>query len=274
MISFPSGDQTATNRRCFALNGNWVIFAFGCTLILCSCSRNHQLKGEIFIVTQAHESVKLGLVEVRAFRPSQVSPIIESERKRIDEEEITFAPIAERVDALKARAEVAKRAIDKATFHHVEQFFSRADDVLKDCTRLSRLSQRIQPKRTAHHSELVHFFEALPDPIASTKTDSDGKFTITLPDSGETIICATADRNLLESTEHYYWMIKAKPSSNTTITLSNDNLATSGSPQSLIFATGSDPEPKSSVEDLKKELSWVESEIKALESDFAAAKPH
>jgi hypothetical protein len=96
-------------------------------------------------------------------------------------------------------------------------------------------------KHLPDHSEYLPspqlFFELLPArPVATTKSDSDGKFTMELPRPGEMVLGATTDRKLLKSTEHYYWMVKVTPEAETSITLSNDNLADSGSPQSLIHA--------------------------------------
>src|SRR4030095_7230694 len=113
MISFPSGDQRAKNRRCFALNGKWVILALGCTLIQCSCSRNHQLKGEIFIVTSGHESVKLGLVEVLAFQPDSVGRAVQSVKKKLADEDARLKPVYTQIESLERRAEaLEKKALE------------------------------------------------------------------------------------------------------------------------------------------------------------------
>src|SRR5678815_5132651 len=81
-----------------------LVLAFGCALMRCSCSRNREVKGEIFIVTAGHESVKLGLVEIRAFEAAQLNALIESVKKKIAEQETQLVPILNAADKLEASA--------------------------------------------------------------------------------------------------------------------------------------------------------------------------
>jgi len=126
------------------------------------------------------------------------------------------------------------------------------------------------------HRQYLHsaarFFEPLPNALATAKSDSDGKFMIAVPRSSETIICATADHEVANSTEHYHWMVKAPQGANASITLSNDNLATAGSPQSVIHASFDSSGREESIEDLRTEVRNFETELNALESDLVAAR--
>jgi hypothetical protein len=259
-----------------------LVVAFGLALMQWSCSRTHELKGEVFIVTAEHESVK-GLVEIRAFEPSQLSAVIDSVKNKIAEQDAQLAPISEAVEKLESGAEkIEDDAMDKLTDARFESFPNRASGLW---FRSNALAERVESYSEHLHSA-QRFFEVLPArPVAITKTDSDGKFTIKLPRSGEIVLCVTADRRLPESTEHYYWMVKAAPSTDATATLSNDNLATSDSPQSLIHGATHDAEAEAepteddddadaklqSIEDFRTEVRKLENELSALESDVVAA---
>jgi hypothetical protein len=260
-----------------------LIVYVGFALMQCNCSRTHELKGEVFIVTAEHESVK-GLVEIRAFEPSQLSPVIDSVKNKIAEQDAQLAPISEAVEKLESGAEkIEDDAMDKLTDARFESFPNRASGLW---FRSNALAERVESYSEHLHSA-QRFFEVLPArPVAITKTDSDGKFTIKLPRSSEIVLCVTADRRLPESTEHYYWMVKAAPSTDaTTVTLSNDNLATSDSPQSLIHGATHDAEEEAepteddddadaklqSIEDFRTEVRKLENELSALESDVVAA---
>ena len=69
--------------------------------------------------------------------------------------------------------------------------------------------------------------ENAPEPVAVTKTDADGRFTVRLYVGKDYIFYAHSDRRVGSATEHYAWVIKTvalkKPSDR--IVLSNDNLA-------------------------------------------------
>jgi len=237
----------------------------------CSCSRNREVKGEIFIVTAGHESVKLGLVEIRAFEAAQLHALIESVKKKIAEQETQLVPILNAADKLEASAKQeddALHAIDKWINKRFRPIYDRAETLLTDAGELA--------SRVKWHSKYLHsampFFEVLPQPIAASKTDSDGKFTMKLPHSGEIVLCAAADRKVPGSTEFYYWMVKVTGDADAPITLSNHNLASSDAPQSLIRVAADVGVKAGSTEDLRSELNKLENQLHALRTDFAAAQ--
>ena len=78
------------------------------------------------------------------------------------------------------------------------------------------------------------YFENLPQAIASAKTDADGRFKIAIPDDDRDIVLvAKSQRQVFNAVENYYWMVRAKPS-DSNVTLSNDNLTSSGSADSVL----------------------------------------
>ena len=80
------------------------------------------------------------------------------------------------------------------------------------------------------------YFTQLPHGVATATTDADGKFTLKLPKAGRYVFAARAERKVVDKTEKYYWLVWASVYGNEskTVTLSNNNLADSDSPDSLI----------------------------------------
>lgn len=52
-------------------------------IVLASCGREAQIKGDIFIVTKGHQSVKLGLVQIAAIPAGEVRRIVSERRAKI-----------------------------------------------------------------------------------------------------------------------------------------------------------------------------------------------
>jgi|GEM_PF-1484332 len=65
---------------------------------------------------------------------------------------------------------------------------------------------------------------------ATTKTDADGKFTISVPKSGKYAIFANGKRQVVESSENYQWAVwvTTKKNSKVNLMLANDNLNETG----------------------------------------------
>jgi len=237
----------------------------------CSCSRNREVKGEIFIVTAGHESVKLGLVEIRAFEAAQLNALIESVKKKIAEQEAQLAPISNAADKLESSA---KQEDDHAR-HKLPSGYKRFRPISDRASTLWIDSSKLASRVKSHSKYLQSaepFFEVLPQPVAASKSDSDGKFTMKLPRSGEIVLCAAADRKVAQWTEHYYWMVKITGNTDAPITLSNHNLAASDAPESLIRVAEDSGVKAGSIEDLRSELNKLENQFHALGTDLAAAQ--
>ena len=80
-----------------------------------------------------------------------------------------------------------------------------------------------------------YYFNDLPMPVATAKSNSDGRFEVESPE-GEYAIAAAAKRTVFNLEEKYYWFIKVTvtPKQTNSILLSNDNMTTGSSPESLI----------------------------------------
>jgi hypothetical protein len=80
------------------------------------------------------------------------------------------------------------------------------------------------------------YFNNLPTALAVTKTDADGKFSLQLPQKGEFILAAQAQRLVSNNTEKYFWLIRIHPDGKSVmqVMLSNDNLITVNSSESAV----------------------------------------
>jgi hypothetical protein len=81
-----------------------------------------------------------------------------------------------------------------------------------------------------------YYFSDLPHGITSAKTNADGEFSMVLPASGRVALAAHTSRRVFDSTEQYYWLVWASPNGapKASVMLSNDNLTTVASPESVI----------------------------------------
>lgn len=68
-------------------------------------------------------------------------------------------------------------------------------------------------------------YTGLPQPLATTRTDTNGNFSVTLPASKNVVIVAHIEGSLQEQPGHYFWLLPlaASPSKTTPIILNRDN---------------------------------------------------
>ena len=231
------------------LSAGIAILLVGCTL-----ERKGDLEGEVFIVTRGGENYKLGLVPITLYSLDSLKPYLEQKKQQAETE---FARLGRLVDPAKSEMNAKEKARDAAF-----QAFLNAGN--SDPNRSSLEAAYHQAKGQcelvvrAYHflldaqSKLVSgafYFDGLPEPLATTQTNSDGKFTIEIPAKGNFVIAARADHTIGNSTEHYYWLIKVSldGAAKKAIMLSNNNLSSEGSSDSLITTSKpkhDDYEPK------------------------------
>jgi len=73
-------------------------------------------------------------------------------------------------------------------------------------------------------------------PVASTKSDADGQYSVSVPDAGEFAIVAYTERQTFEKTEKYFWVVPVAER----IDLSNENQTSATSGASLLHVAGND----------------------------------
>ena len=88
--------------------------------------------------------------------------------------------------------------------------------------RLADFQKLLAEKGTADPN-VYSYLEPLPEQIDSTVTDSEGRFSFTLP-PGEYVLLAVEHRDIGGKKEFYQWLVKAQPKT----VLTNNNLAGRG----------------------------------------------
>lgn len=206
-----------------------------------------ELSGEVFIVTQGGQNVKLGLVEVRAIPEADAKTFIEKKKKKPDIDTIIKR---DRPQYEKAKLELA--ALEKEEKIAVQKSL----DSLNELTRSVRSPSLYSYNNAVHDADVKYerdmfnlfmqansnfyktwkdypqwatseyYFEGLPNGVVIAKTNADGKFTLKLKRGQKYALAAYGQRKIGDLTEKYYWLIwvslDGKGAKN--IMLSNDNL--------------------------------------------------
>lgn len=221
-----------------------ILLAVGCSY------RPGELNGEVFIVTKAGENVKLGLVTINAIPEDKIKEYIVKKN--------TEAKIE--IEKLKPEFKKAKIEMENAAEESIsaEKESSRRYMLLmKSMTRkdknywdeavnISNVKSNIYNDKQKIYSDLQDklnyyvspgfYFKTLPDPITTAKTDSDGRFKISIQRNKRIALAAHASRQVFDHKEEYYWLVwvspDGEPSKN--IILSNDNMTDTGAKDSLI----------------------------------------
>ena len=190
------------------------------------------LEGEVFIVTKGGQNYKLGLVPVALYSLNALKPNIDQKTKEVSAALSQLKPLswdAAKVE-IQRKGEATKGALNayEADPQHASLEAALEQSLAAYCAYCYLVE---------HRDDCAGFyFVGLPQPIVATQTDSDGRFKIELPMKGQFVLAAQAQRTIGESEEHYYWLLKVSldGSSAKTIMLSNNNLSSEGSPDSLI----------------------------------------
>lgn len=213
-------------------------------LLLNACSS--KIEGEAFVVTKGGESKKLGLVEVQAYKMSDIEgfkkKLLGEYSAFIDKiaEDYKFVGLKEKHDErnkLIAEINEAKKKYEKC---HTGWLGRECDvklpkelaadfELRKTSIAIGTLAiiadkaMKLDNKfdlvylssRVAEHTKSLEAIKA--------KTDADGKFAMTLP-SGEYLIVATGSRQSLG--EDYFWLLHTNKSG--AVRLANDSMFDQG----------------------------------------------
>ena len=220
-----------------------------CLALVCGFLTPVQAKrvdGQIFIVTAGAQAIKLPLVSVAAVSKANIEEHIKEldlkvapERAKADASvtqltaELEHDKRAEAIGLAKAKASVGMSSLSsdqKIVNQHLQ--FGRLTELQKRSKKTEERLGGALARRKSLRSVAAYFLD-LPQPVATAKTDADGRFTLTLPDEGEYVMVASSTRAVFSQTENYYWMVRVDPQQSS-ITLSNDNLSISGSPESML----------------------------------------
>jgi hypothetical protein len=211
-------------------------------------AQGKDINGQVFIVTRGAQAIKLALVQVSVFRKPDIEAHIHDADTRLsDDRAKADAAVKEAIEALQR----AKRAA--AGSDHWLDDDLKAHGPIKDVNDAMRRGAVVGKKQGEAEKRIraaegrlreanarrdfvysaARYLEDLPAPLAIAKTDADGRFKVTAPDQEELAVVASSSRTVFDHLERYFWVVRLAPH-DTTATLSNDNLTSSGSGDSLV----------------------------------------
>jgi hypothetical protein len=206
------------------------------SVLVCATANAKTIEGQVFIVTAGGPAIKLALVQVGAIPSAviekylaDVEPKINAERRDAESAAVEAQKAKTAAEAITKKLKVSDKYLDTRAYaawrRQVDSAFQNAIFATK------RFYEAEAHKK--NWCSAAPYFMALPQPIGTAKTDVDGRFQMNLPDDGDYILVAKAERTVFEAVEKYYWVVRLRQGE-TKVTLSNDNLTVSGSPDSLL----------------------------------------
>jgi hypothetical protein len=196
-----------------------------------------QVNGDIFIVTQGRQNIKLAPVEVAFIPETRVRSYLEQRlalaREAIEKTRPEGARLEAEVNEVEKTEERIKAVLDKerrrgrsgawaqrmmAALHaHIA-----ALNVSKERNEALREHKRQVNK---FREGAFYFAEGFPPEVATAKSDADGRFAVALKPGGYAVR-AISKRRVAADTEDYFWLValKAEVEPSKRIMLSNDNL--------------------------------------------------
>lgn len=181
---------------------------------------NIQISGEVFITTQGGDTIKISGHDISFFKRNAV--------QNVCDEAVKSAP-----------ANIPSYDSTIATWTKLATDFDRLKDEFSDYKRDEMIDQaksswehvrniKYAQSEWPHASYIFSFF---PKAEFKTITDSEGRFSISLP-PGDWIAVAESRRSIGKSEERYYWTLPAK--ANKPLLMTNQNMVTAGDRDSVI----------------------------------------
>jgi hypothetical protein len=172
-------------------------------MVLAGCSpREEKVDGSIFIVTKGGENFKLGLVTVSVFDERQIVPCLAKPTKDLEKHladlKAKVAKLNEEKESLIQKRNIADEKSDDASKKYWESNLGdegknrlwdlrlKAASVTNSYNKLiaenkQKLDSEVGQLQNWANEEPQVYFNNLPTPFASSKTDADGKFSLVIP---------------------------------------------------------------------------------------------
>lgn len=201
------------------------------------------LSGQIFVVTKGRDNIKLALVEVAAIPEDEMLAHLKNKH----------GPAIEQQSQLKSKLVAAddefRYAVMEEIMYGIRSNIGHTEFPFKTNS-LEEARAAIVEKQSACKkikSEFTYFgspaiyMEGIPTPASISKTDADGKFTLTIPSGKKYIIAAATNRTVFKDTEQYYWLVRIDASSPVqALMLSNDNQVETKCKECILLQEGID----------------------------------
>ncbi len=225
-----------------------------CVLAIGGCSskqekkpeiKDGKLQGEIFIATLGGEGVKLALIQVSAFTEQEIEAHIAKVKKREPNvyQEVQLEHRQCLYEYEKANRDTKSARSYEATDRHLMEnsssgFFNNSYENSVRKRREAEAKEESAKEKLDEALYSIHLLESgklylddLPSSNLTAKTDSDGKFEMSLPRGKRYALTARAERLTGLTRENYFWLVWVTlDGESKRIMLSNDNLLSSTSP--------------------------------------------
>jgi hypothetical protein len=240
------------------MNGmrNLAVPAAALLLVQAACAREGDLSGDVFIVTNGGENVKLGLVEVRAIPEEVIEGHVDRKKAAARQSLASVRADYERALDARSEAESTLRAIEQSDtgnkYLAVWSINAGSQTPIAEWsgdietakqwqtarTRLKSANNDWYPwgERTSRWTSLEYYFTDLPAGEQVAKTDADGRFLMRLDRRRRYALAATATREVGGARETYHWLtwVSLDGKASGRVMLSNDNLADVDHPAAVL----------------------------------------
>jgi len=198
-----------------------------------------EVTGDVFIVTKGGINIKLGLVQNKIYSESSIKPFLkgnfEYAKMRITPLQPGLNEMKHKIEKLEKEYHEIKGKIDRQGMNNTPPY-----ELQESLELAEKYLAQFNEYHSTYNEVLVYtkaeyYLNSFPDPLYTTKTDADGKFTYKLK-PGKYAIVASTSRLVGEETEKYNWLIwfKVELKQQNKIMLSNDNLFENNSKDNLI----------------------------------------
>jgi hypothetical protein len=198
---------------------------------------NGELTGHVFIITRGRRKYKLGSVAVHAIPQDALKKHLKSKTLQSELESETLERDIRSLTAMIGTAQSEEERLwkilqgDQDNLKKGEAWsaaYKRAKGITRQIEELQARQQQLASGE--------YFFDGLPSPVSTAKTDADGKFTLTIPRQGWHGVVACASRELFKGRESYFWFVWVTLDGHHSkrLTLSNSNAVGAGSSDSAL----------------------------------------
>lgn len=192
------------------------IFTLFALLAMLSGCGEKEITGQIFVVTQGKDNIKLALVTVGAIPQEEFDQFLKAKQSKKIEQQKLLLP----------KYEQAKKELEPNMITYKWHALYPSPKEIKQNEILAvAIAGNIAAITEYEKFDKAEFLlEGMPQAKLTSKTDADGKFALKLP-SGKYVITASSSREVFSSTETYHWLVAVETSNiKQPLILSNDNL--------------------------------------------------
>ncbi len=187
-----------------------------------------EIKGEVFITTKGADTKRLSGILIRFYQREELEKNFADSVKNAA---AAMPPYEKTINRLQKEILETEKEFNESEKSGGAHFQAAMATINLINAQKNYLQVWVNCMNAWPHAS--YYFDLLPQAQFETRSDSDGKFTISLP-KGDWIIVAEASRHIGKSTddEWYYWTYPVKQSDGNL--LSNHNIVTSGNSDSVL----------------------------------------